>query len=343
MQESAYQYFLQNWRDVVKKYRTPNHKLAFGQLLTSFLPFIAILVLMYFTYNYSYWITLALGALNSFFLVRIFIIQHDCGHQSFFSSPKLNNAIGFICSVFTLIPYKYWSKSHNTHHGHNGQLEPEVRDIGNIKMLTVAEFEKMTPMQRMMYRIYRWPISLFIVGPSYYILIHNRLPLVKLKSWASARRSLWWSNLTLFAVYGSLIWLLGATAFVLVHLPLIVIFGTIAIWFFYVQHTHENTYKQWRNNWNFELSALKGSTYYKLPKLFMWLTGNIGLHHIHHLNSMIPSYNLQRCKDENPIMQENITVLGFWSSLKCMGNKLWDERQDRMIGFREFYRKYHKG
>ena len=342
MQDSAYQHFLQNWRDVVKKYRTPNPKLAIGQLLTSFLPFFGIMVLMYFTYSISYWITLGLGLLNAFFLVRIFIIQHDCGHQSFFSNTKLNNAVGFICSIFTLIPYKYWSKSHNTHHGHNGQLEPEVRDIGNIQMLTVAEFDVLTPVRKLMYRIYRMPVSLFLIGPSYYILIHNRLPLVRLKSWASARRALWWNNLALVGVYGLLIWLLGATVFVLVHLPLIVIFGTIAIWFFYVQHTHENTYKQWKKNWNFELSAMRGSTYYKLPAPFMWLTGNIGLHHIHHLNSMIPSYNLQRCKRENPIMQENITIIGFWQSLKCMGNKLWDEQQNRMIGFREYYKKYKK-
>ena len=334
------QYIMQNWQQIVKKYQTPNPKLAASQMITSFLPFIGLWVLMYFSLEVSYFLTLGMAFLNAFFLVRIFIIQHDCGHQSFLSSRKLNNSIGFVCSLFSLIPYKYWAKSHNFHHGHNGQLEEEIRDIGDLGLLTVEEFSKLSAFGKFKYRIYRMPIVLFGVGSMYYILIHNRLPMIKEKGFELAKRSLIMSNLAVILFYTALILIFGAKTFFKIQVPIIIFFGIIAIWFFYVQHQHEHAYKHWQKNWNYVLSAIQGSTYYKLPKVVQWLTGNIGLHHIHHLSSLIPNYNLEKCKNENPVLQDCVTTIGFWESLSCMFHKLWDEQQQRMITFKEYYQKY---
>ncbi len=328
---------LQDWGDKVKKYQRPNIKKAFGQMLTSFLPFLGLWVLMYFSLEWSYWITLGLAALNAFFLVRIFIIQHDCGHQSFFKSRKWNNAVGFVCSFFSFIPYKYWAKSHNFHHAHSGQLE--YRGIGDISTLTVKEFRELSKFGRFKYRLYRNPFSLFLIGPLYYMFVSQRLPIAGMQmGWKKVQWSQFFSNIYLILVFSLLIITLGWKKFFLVHVPIIVLFGIIAIWFFYVQHQHKETYKQWKENWEYLLAAIKGSSYYKLPKVFQWLSGNIGFHHIHHLSSFIPNYNLEKCNKENPIFEKYVTVLTFRESLKCMFNKLWDEEKERMISFREFYR-----
>lgn len=340
VQQDDLNYVMENWQKMVKKYQDPDMKIAIPQMITSFGPFILLWVVMYWSLSISYSLTLLLAFLNAFFLVRIFIIQHDCGHQSYFKSRKWNDAVGFVCSLFSMIPYKYWAKSHNYHHGHNGQLEEDSRDIGDVTLYTVEEFKRMTPWQRFRYRIYRMPLVLFGVGSLYYIMIHNRLPFIKKAGWESARMALVWSNLFIIAFYGAVIWSLGLSVFLKINLPILVFFGMIAVWFFYVQHQHEYSYKQWKQNWNYVLSALRGSTYYKLPKVVQWLTGNIGIHHIHHLSSLIPNYNLQRCKDENPVFQKFITTVTFSESLKYMSHKLWDEKDQRMITFREFYRKY---
>lgn len=336
------EYIQKNWQEIVARYQRSNPKAAVIQILNSFLPFLLIWVLMYWSLSYSYWITLGLAVVNAFFLVRIFIIQHDCGHQSFLSSKKWNNAIGTFCSFFSLIPYKYWAKSHNFHHGHTGRLEEEVRDIGDIVFLTVDEYRALSTWGRFKYRVFRSPIALFVIGPIYYLFVVNRLPLIKLKNWDAAKRSLWLSNIFVALVFGLCLWLLGVKHFISVQLPILLFFGVIAVWFFYVQHQHEKTYKQWKERWSYELAALRGSTYYKLPKLVQWLTGNIGLHHIHHLSSLIPNYNLEKCKQENPELQEVVTNLTFTQSLSCIFNKLWDEQQERMISFREFYRREGK-
>jgi acyl-lipid omega-6 desaturase (Delta-12 desaturase) len=333
-------YLMENWQHIVKSYQIPDMRKAIPQIITSFGPYCLLWAVMYWSLDVSYALTLALAFLNAFFIVRIFIIQHDCGHQSYFKSRKWNDAMGFVCSLISMIPYKYWAKSHNYHHGHNGQLEEDSRDIGDVTLYTVEEFKKKTPIQRLNYRIYRMPLVLFGIGSVYYILIHNRLPLIKKTGWEKARFSLLWSNICMIAFYGAVIWAFGLSVFLKIHLPMVVFFGMIAVWFFYVQHQHEHSYKQWRENWNYVLSAIQGSTYYKLPKVMQWLTGNIGLHHIHHLSSLIPNYHLQRCKDENPILQKYITTITFWGSLKYATHKLWDEQQQRMITFREFYQKY---
>ena len=178
-------------------------------------------------------------------------------------------------------------------------------------------------------------------GPIWYILVHNRIPFYqheRLGTWPG--RALLRHNLLLLVVYTAVGFLLGYEALVWVHLPILVAFGIIAVWFFYVQHQHETTYKAWKDKWEYIQAAIQGSTYYKLPKLFHWLTGNIGYHHIHHLNPLVPNYELARCHDENPVLDQVANKITFWESLKCVFNKLWDEEQQRMISFREYFRRY---
>ena len=327
---------LKNWREIIVKYQKPNNRKALIQIINSFLPYIGLWTLMYFSWNWSILLTIGIGLINAFFLVRIFIIQHDCGHQSFFKSRKLNNVIGTICSVFSFMPYKYWAKTHNYHHGHSGQLE--VREVGDIPMLTVAEYRERSWFGKLRYRIWRMPIITFVIAPVYYFIVSTRIPIFKFNNWKHTAWTQIKDNIWIALGYVALGFLLGWVKFLVIQLMLVFFFGIIAFWFFYVQHQHEMAYKEWKENWDFVLSAVKGATYYKLPKMWQWLTGNIGIHHIHHLSSLIPNYNLEKCMKENKILTKYVTVVSFWDSLKMINNKLWDESQKRMISFSEFAR-----
>jgi len=324
---------------IVKSYQLPNTRKAIIQILNSFLPFVAIWVAMYFLIDVSFWLVLPLAAINAFFLVRIFIIQHDCGHQSFTPNRKANDLIGEICSMLSFMPYRYWAKSHNFHHGHNGILW-EHRDIGDINLLTVKEFKALPRWKKLHYALFRSFPVLFVIGPAWYLLIQNRFPLIRLKGWEHAHRALWKHNLLLIGLHVGIILLLGYKAFLMVHLPILLFFAVIAIWFFYVQHQHETAYKEWKDKWDYIRAAVQGSTFYNLPKMFHWLTGNIGYHHIHHLNPLVPNYELARCHQENPILDQVANKITFIQSLRCMFNKLWDEEQEQMITYREYFRKY---
>ncbi|MEM1214808.1 MAG: fatty acid desaturase [Bacteroidota bacterium] len=332
---------LKDWPNIIKPYKQANTWKAAVQILNSFGPFVGLWILMYFSLEWSYWITLALAVVNAFFLVRIFIIQHDCGHQSFFGNRKWNNVVGWVCSFFSSIPYSYWARVHSYHHGHTGQLEH--RDIGDINFLTVAEYRKLSKAQRLYYRGFRHPIMLFFIVPVIYLVVSNRYPSIGFKGWKRTHYKQIINNLLLLGVFVALGFWLGWAKLLMVHLPIVYFFGVIAFWFFYIQHQHESTYMQWTKNWDFLLAAIKGATFYKLPRVFNWLTGNIGYHHIHHLSSRIPNYNLVRCARENPILQRYVKELRFGESLKTMFNKLWDEQQQRMITFREFYRMERNG
>ncbi len=326
---------LKNWQNMLREYQRPDSWKATIQLLNTFIPFLGIWALMYLSLSWSYWITIGLALINTFLLVRIFIIQHDCGHLSFVESNKWNLYIGYFCSFFTTIPYKYWAKAHSYHHGHTGQLE--VRDIGDINFLTVSEYSQLSPLRQFAYRMFRHPLVMFGLAPAIYFTISNRFPLYNLKGWKKIRISQVWSNLWLLLFWLTIAWSLGWKALFLVHVPIVFLFGIVAFWFFYVQHQHEESYKAWKKNWNHLLASIKGSTFYRLPKVWHWLTGNIGFHHIHHLNPRIPNYNLARAAKENPILQKYVTSITFKESLSCMFNKLWDEETQRMITFKEYY------
>ncbi|XCI74838.1 MAG: fatty acid desaturase [Flavobacteriales bacterium] len=326
---------LKAWKEWVKIY-TPSTRKAYTQVINTFLPFLAIGILMFLTYDYSWIFTLIFGILNGLFLTRIFIIQHDCGHQSFTPSRKANNTIGFICSLLTLIPFKYWARSHNHHHAHNAQLD--FRDIGDITILTVREYDNLNFLGKIRYRVYRSFLIMFFLGPLYYIFIHNRLPLIQMKGWKKEKRALWWSNLTILLFYTILGVLIGYQKLLFIQLPIIITFAIVAIWVFYIQHQHDPNYKEWKPNWNFLIAAIKGSSYYKLPKVSHWFTGNIGYHHIHHLAPRIPFYHLAQCHRAHPIFEKHVTSLNFWSSFKCAFHKLWDEKNRKMISFKTYHK-----
>ena len=327
---------LKDWAKIVSKYKKPDNKKAIIQIINSFGPFVGLWILMYYSLSWSYGITLGLAFINAFFLVRIFIIQHDCGHQSFFGHRKWNNRIGLICSFFSAIPYKYWAKVHSHHHGHTGQLEE--RNFGDINFLTVREYQNLPLLKKFTYRIFRSPFMLFCIVPIIYLVFSLRYPFLGkgMKGWKSIHQSLTTNNLFFAGIVAACGFLLGWQSFLMVHLPIVYFFGVIAFWFFYIQHQHEETYQHWKDNWDYLIAAIKGATYYKLPKVFQWLTGNIGFHHIHHLSSKIPNYNLEKCALENPILQKHVKILTFSESLKTISNKLWDEELERMISFNEY-------
>ena len=331
--------FAKEMMTVLPKYKKMSYGKAIWQMCNSMIPFVGIWIAMYWAYSYHMALFFALGVLNSFFLVRIFIIQHDCGHHSFVPSKRGRNAIGFLCSIFSAMPYKYWADAHAFHHNHNGKLE--TRDIGDINTLTVKEYEEMNATDRLKYKIFRFPVVTFLIGPIVYFVRNMRLPLVVLDGIGKARWSVWVNNVIVIGGVTALCFIFDWKAILSTYLTVLYLFSIIAIWFFFVQHQHEDGYKRWENNWDHFVSAVRGSSYYKLPALVNWLTGNIGVHHIHHLYSAIPNYNLLKCIKENPQFSKYTTVVTFWESLKYMNHKLWDEDSQRMITFKE-YRKMNQ-
>lgn len=318
-------------KDVLAQYRKPSPGRCVWQLLSSIIPFCMLWALMLFSLRYSYWITLALSVPTAGLLVRLFILQHDCGHGSFFKSKKINDAVGFVLGVLVLTPYHCWRREHALHHATSGDLDR--RGYGDVEMKTVNEYLRLTPLKRLAYRLHRNPFILFGVGPFVYFAILRRFTFDLDPSWKKERISIHATNLALLASILGVGWLVGYREFVMVHLPVAILASSLGVWMFYVQHTFEDTYWEHHDNWDFEAAAITGSSYYHLPRGLQWLTANIGFHHIHHLDSRIPNYRLQECFDRNPEFQQ-VTRLTIWQSLSCISFKLWDEKQGKMVGFK---------
>jgi omega-6 fatty acid desaturase (delta-12 desaturase) len=285
---------------------------------------------MVLSLDYSYWLTLGLALPTAGLLVRIFIIQHDCGHGSFFKSRQANDYLGSVCSLFTLTPYYYWRKSHAIHHASASNLEQ--RGVGDIYTMTVKEYLQQSPWGRLKYRFYRHPLILLGVAPAFLFLVLYRFPHPDAKPWKRERANVWWTNLALAGAIAGLSLTIGFKAFILIQLPITLLATTAGTWLFFVQHQFEDTYWAKGGEWDYTLAALKGSSYYKLPKVLQWFTGNIGFHHIHHLSPRIPNYLLQKCHDENPLFQQ-VVVLTLWSSFKTIFLSLWDEERERLVSF----------
>jgi omega-6 fatty acid desaturase (delta-12 desaturase) len=286
---------------------------------------------MYLSLDYSYWFTLGLALPAAGFMVRIFIIQHDCGHGSFFKSRKANDFLGSICGVLTFTPYYYWRKSHAIHHASSGSLED--RGTGDIYTLTVQEYLQQSKWERLKYRLYRHPLLLFVLAPAFLFIVLHRLPFAESKSWKRERASVHWTNLAIAVAVISMSFMVGLKPFLLVHLPIIILAATMGTWMFYIQHQFEDTYYAHGDNWDYTVAALQGSSYYQLPKVLQWFTGNIGFHHIHHLSPRIPNYRLQKCHEENQVFQQ-VVVLTLWTSLQSIFLSLWDEEQNKLVSFR---------
>jgi len=320
------------WTALMAQYQTSHTWKSIGQVSNTFIPFFLVWYLMYLSLDYSYWLTLGLALPAAGFLIRIFIIQHDCGHGSFFKSRKASDYLGSVCGVLTLTPYHYWRKSHAIHHATASNLEH--RGVGDIYTMTVKEYLQQSKWGRLKYRIYRHPLVLFVLAPAILFIIIHRFPLSEAKTWKRERASVWWTNLAIGLVIALLSLTIGFEPFLLIQLPIILLAATVGTWMFFVQHQFEDTYWAKAGEWDYTLAALKGSSYYKLPKPLQWFTGNIGFHHIHHLSPRIPNYLLQRCHEENPLFQ-HVVVLTLWSSFKTIFLSLWDEEQGRLVSFRQ--------
>jgi omega-6 fatty acid desaturase (delta-12 desaturase) len=316
------------WQDLVKKYQSPDNWRSVWQIVNSFVPFFLLYYLMYRSLSISYGLVLLLAIPTAGFLMRIFIIQHDCGHGSFFRSSRVNEIVGTICGVLTLTPYHQWRHEHAIHHATSGDLDR--RGFGDVDTLTVKQYLALSRWGRFYYRFYRHPLTLLLIGPQYIFMFKYRF--VGKASKRRERDSVYLTNALLFAVFLSLGLTIGFKSLFLIWLPTQMISGAVGVWLFYVQHQYENTY--WRNGdeWDYATAALMGSSFLKLPRVLQWFSGNIGYHHVHHLSPKIPNYKLQRCHEENPLFQE-AAVLGLRKSLKSASLRLWDGERKKMVGF----------
>ncbi|MGE5363165.1 MAG: fatty acid desaturase [Bacteroidota bacterium] len=287
---------------------------------------------MFHSVGYSYWLTLLLAIPESGFLIRIFIIQHDCGHGSFFKSKKANDVTGLLCSFFTWTPYYYWKKGHGIHHANAGNLEG--RGIGDVYTLTVKEYQQRSRWGKIKYRLYRHPLFLFLFIPAIIFILWYRFPTSKNKALKKVESNVYWTDFVLVLLAGTMIWLVGLNTFLLIQLPIIFISTSAGNWLFYIQHQFEETYWADKENWNFSVAATQGSSYYKLPQVLQWFSGNIGFHHIHHLNPRIPNYLLEKCYRKIPALQKAPT-LTIVKSLRSLLLHLWDEEQKKLISFRQ--------
>jgi len=317
-----------SWQQVVAKYDNPDLRRSVWQVLNSFVPYFVLWYVMYRSLAVSYWITLVLSVLAAGFLVRIFIIFHDCGHGAFFKSQKASDVMGFIAGVLTFTPYYRWRHEHAMHHAAAGDLDR--RGAGDIWTLTVKEYLGLSPRKRLAYRIYRNPLVMFGIGSLFLFLIYYRFP--RRGVGKRERHSVYWTNLAIFVILTLISVTIGIKAFVLIQLPVMVIASTAGVWLFYVHHQFEGVYWEHHDKWDYVTAALQGSSFYKLPKVLQWVTGNIGFHHVHHLAPRIPNYYLERCHAEDPIFQE-VKPITLLASLKLLTLRLWDEDRRQLVGF----------
>jgi omega-6 fatty acid desaturase (delta-12 desaturase) len=324
-----------DWNAVLAPYRNAVTWRSLWQLGSTISLFVACWLLMQWSLGVGYWLTLLLAFPTAMMVVRLFMLQHDCGHGSFFRSKRANTIVGSTLGVITLVPYTYWRKTHAIHHATSGDLDG--RDFGDIDTLTVREYLSRPKAKRLMYRIYRHWLVLLVVGPVWQFVIKHRLPLDIPKSWKREWASVHWTNAGLLVVVALMCWLVGWRTFLLVQVPITLIAGGIGVYLFYVQHQYEDTYWRYREAWNYYASGLEGASHLVMPKVLQWWTANIGLHHIHHVASRIPNYRLQQCFDDNPVLQK-VTTLTLPASVKTLWLTLWDEDERKLVGFRELRR-----
>jgi len=319
------------WNKALSKYAQPNLRKAIWQILNTFIPYLALWAIMIrlIHLGYPYWIILLLTIPASALMVRIFIFFHDCCHGSFFASRRANKILGYISGILTLTPYEDWRLAHNRHHATAADLDR--RGTGDVWTLTVDEYLTAPPLKRIAYRLFRDPLILLGLGPTFVFLISQRFP------HKGARKAELYSvlitDLGFFAILITAWLTFGLRTYILIQLPILIIGGAAGVWLFYVQHQYEGVYWARHEEWELTRASLEGSSYYKLPKLLQWVTGNIGLHHIHHLQPRIPNYTLQQAQDDIPALQ-TVKPLTLGRSLKSLGLNLWDEAEQKLVSFR---------
>ncbi len=314
------------------KYRGAVPKLAAWQLATTLVPLALLVAGMFATVQSAYWLTLLMAVPAAGLLVRVFIIQHDCGHGSFFASRQLNDFVGRLMSVLTMAPYGLWRREHAQHHATSGNLDR--RGAGDVDTITVTEYLKLSKWGKLRYRLYRNPLFLFGFGVPAYFMLVQRTPWLHAVTPRESLKSIMGLNLALAAFYAPFIYAFGVANVLWVVLPIVHVASAVGGWLFFVQHQFEETHWEKAEGWDFQVAALLGSSFYDLPRVLNWFTGNIGLHHIHHLNSMIPNYRLHACLNASPELRD-INRLTLLDSFKCAGLKLWDDRQRKLVRFSE--------
>jgi omega-6 fatty acid desaturase (delta-12 desaturase) len=318
------------WREALAPYARPHLGRSLFGVATSIVPYLLLLVLMYFALDISYLLVLALAIPAAGFQVRTFIAFHDCAHGSFLPSKRANACLGAVLGVVLYTPFQSWRHAHAVHHATAGDLDR--RGTGDVHTLTVAEYRASSWRARLAYRLFRNPLVMFGLGPTYAMVLQPRLVLRSARP--RSRRSVIATDIALAAVVGGLCWLVGWREFLLVQAPPLLLAGAAGVWLFYVQHQFEDTYWQSAGDWSYADAALRGSSYLRLPRVLQFFSGNIGLHHVHHLSAKVPNYNLQRAHDQNPIFHE-VPTLSLWDGLRAVRLKLWDERRRRLVTFAE--------
>ena len=319
-----------DWARLTKHHAQPDTICAVTQLLTTVVPLAGLWTLMMMFVRDAYWLTLALSVPAAAFTVRLFAIQHDCGHRSFLKSRRLNDMLGALAGVVTLTPHGYWRQAHNIHHATCGDLEK--RGIGDVSVLTVSEYKGLSLWGRIAYRVYRNPLALMTFGPIYLFVVKYRLPLDLIGRTPKLLFGVMGTNLAIAAVMAGLGYWFGFWNVIMVQVPIVLLSSAAGVWLFYVQHQFEQTYWRTTENWDFHEASVMASSFYDLPAPLAWFSGHIGLHHIHHLSSRIPNYKLRECLDDVPAMRA-VNQMTLRTSLGCFRLALWDEGAQRLISF----------
>lgn len=318
------------WADALDPYSEPRPWRTALDIATSLVPYLALSVVMYLLLDVSYWLVLLVGIPAGGFLLRTFILFHDCTHGSLFRSRRANNWWGVGLGLVVMHPFHNWRWHHAVHHGSAGDLDR--RGTGDVPTMTVAEFQAASTPARIGYWLFRHPLVMFGIGPIWSLVIGPRfMPSNPTKQ---MHRSVLWTNAALVVIVVGLCVLLGPAEYFLVQAPTVVLAGTAGVWLFYVQHQFEDVYWESSDSWSYADAALQGSSYLRLPQPLQFFTGNIGLHHVHHLNARVPNYNLQSAHDDNEIFH-NVPVLTFWDGIRSTRLKLWDEERGRLVSFAE--------
>ncbi len=319
-----------SWQKITLKYSKSNLRKSIWQMVNSVVPYIFTWYLLYRSLEYPYWVTLLLSVLAAGFLIRIFIIFHDCGHKAFFKSLKANNIVGKIMGILAFTPFNKWHGQHWVHHATSANLDK--RGIGDVWTMTLDEYMQSTRWQKFVYRAFRNPFIMFILGPVFVVFLTNRI--TNMKMTRQEKLNVYLTNTVILLMAAVLSSIMGLKAFLLIQIPVILIAHSIGFWLFYIQHQYDEVLWVRNNKWEFKNAALFGSSFLKLSPVLQWFTGNIGFHHVHHLSPKIPNYNLSKCHYENAIFSD-IQPIKILSTFRALSLNLWDEANMRMISFRQ--------
>lgn len=319
-----------NFAKNVAHYQKPEMWKSIWQIANTFIPYLVLWALIVYSLSVSYWLTVPLIVLAAGFLVRLFIIFHDCGHGSFFRSKRANETVGKLFGILAFTPYYKWHNTHMKHHATVGNLDK--RGVGDVWTMTKTEYLAAGKWKRLKYRLYRHPVTMFGVGPLLLFLVQNRMTNKEMQR--KEKLNVHFTNLVLLVLFVGMSWLIGFWPFLIVQLSIMYLAAIAGLWLFYLQHQFEDVSWVRNEDWNYRDIAIEGSSFVKFPKILQWFSGNIGFHHIHHINARIPNYKLEKCYRENAVFNQ-VEPITFIKSMKTLKLRLWDEKLQKLVGFNE--------